>query len=200
MRILITLMVVAALVILGISIYLQPHDLTTCRQGPTSGNCGPVDAIVVVSGGDTVARTKTGIELYKKGWSQTLIFSGAALDKSGPSNAAAMREIAVEAGVSPEYILIDESSETTIENAANTGDIVKGRGYEKIILVTSGYHQRRAFLEFQRRAPDVRILNFPTNDRDWSGWWWLTPRGWYLASGELVKIAVTSLQGGFERG
>jgi hypothetical protein len=72
-----------AAVIIGISIYLQPNDLITCNDTvSTNSPCQAVDAIVAISGGDTNARTDEAIRMYKNGWSDTLIFSGAALDKS----------------------------------------------------------------------------------------------------------------------
>lgn len=77
------------------------------------------DAIVVVSGGQTTTRAEKGIELYKEGWAPKLIFSGAALD-DGPSNAYAMRDEALLAGVPPRDIYIDEKSQNTYQNAENT--------------------------------------------------------------------------------
>lgn len=57
------------------------------------------------------------------------------------------------------------------------------------MLVTSGYHQRRAFLEFKKYSPNVTVRNSPlNNDMQWSSLWWLTPKGWWLAGSELVKI------------
>jgi uncharacterized SAM-binding protein YcdF (DUF218 family) len=113
------------------------------------------------------------------------------------SNAAAMRLRALIAGVSPDQIYVDEFSETTEQNAQNSKSIFKAHGLEKIILVTSGYHQRRASLEFEKRAGDAQILNHPLlNDRDWSfAGWWLGPRGWWLAGGELVKIIAFYVSG-----
>src|SRR6218665_3282858 len=94
--------------IIGLSIYLQPNDFMSCGKQPVvNSDCDKADAIVVVSGGDTEARTAAGINLYKEGWADYLVLSGAALDKSGPSNAATMKSQAEEAGI-PEYaILVD---------------------------------------------------------------------------------------------
>ena len=189
-------LVVGALII-GLTIFLQPNDFVDCDVRPNDqANCAAADAIVVVSGGDTNARTDAGINLYQTGWAPTIIFSGAAEDKTGPSNAAAMKLRALEAGVPESVIQVEEYSETTKENAQNTRSIIGEQGYERIILVTSGYHQRRASIEFERLASDVTFLNYPvTDDQDWSAWWWLTPRGWWLAGVETVKILVTSIQG-----
>lgn len=178
------------LFIIGISAYLQPNSFIGCAKQPVADTaCNEADAIVVVSGGDTEARTAAGVELYKAGWADYLVFSGAAQDKTGPSNAAAMMAQATGAGVPASVILIDEEAANTQQNAANTQTIFREHNFEDVILVTSGYHQRRASLEFNKRADSVTIRNYPvTHDGDWGWYWWLTPRGWWLAAGELVKI------------
>ena len=180
------------LLITSISIYLQPDDLTNCADKPSDkNNCQPVDAIVAVSGGDTVGRVNEAINLYKNGWAKTIIFSGAAQDTSGPSNAAAMKSTAIDAGVPALAIWLDEYSQNTQQNAENSKTIFSGLNIHSAILVTSGYHMRRASLEFSNRIKDVKILSHPVRtDSDWSFWWWVTPRGWWLASSEIVKIVI----------
>lgn len=180
---------VAALIV-GISIYLQPNSFMGCGERPADDTqCAPADAIVVVSGGNTIARTNAGIDLYNRGWADYLVLSGAAQDKTGISNAAAMKLQAQQAGV-PEYaILIDEDSANTQQNAENAQSIFKERDFHDVILVTSGYHQRRASLEFNKQTDNVSIRNYPVvNDGDWDWYWWVTPRGWWLAGGEVAKI------------
>lgn len=187
----IPLLVVALIVTL--SFYLQPNSFMGCDTAPSqTTGCTKADAIVVVSGGDTEARTQAGIELFNKGWASALVLSGAAQDKTGPSNAAAMKQQAVDAGVPETAIYIDEESVNTRQNAENTKSIFDDNSMNDIILVTSGYHQRRASLEFNKRAGDsVKIRNAPvTSDKDWNWFWWVTPRGWWLASGEVIKIGA----------
>ena len=192
-RFLIGIPLLLACIIIAISVYLQPNDFMACGKQPVSNDskCGSADAIVVVSGGDTQARTAAGINLYQQGWARYIVFSGAALDKTGPSNAAAMRKQAEAQGVPSDVILIDEQSANTQQNAQNTKSIFKDHNFNNIILVTSGYHQRRASLEFNNMADGVTIRNYPvTQDNDWGWSWWMTPRGWWLAGGELVKIVA----------
>lgn len=176
--------------IVGTSVYLQPNDFMACGKQPVVDTaCNKADAIVVVSGGDTEARTTAGITLYQQGWAHYLVFSGAAFDKSGPSNAATMMAQAQAAGVPNSAILIDEDAVNTQQNAENTQSIFQERNFTDVILVTSGYHQRRASLEFNKLADGITIRNYPVvQDDDWGWYWWLTPRGWWLAGGELVKI------------
>lgn len=179
-----------AAIIVAISIYLQPNNFLNCGQQPVAGTkCDKADAVVVVSGGDTQARTEAGINLYKAGWADYLVLSGAALDTTGLSNAAAMKLQAEQAGVPDEAILIDEYAMNTQQNAENVKSIFEQRNFKEVILVTSGYHQRRASLEFNKRADTTVIRNHPlVSDKDWNWFWWTTPRGWWLAGGEIVKI------------
>jgi uncharacterized SAM-binding protein YcdF (DUF218 family) len=196
-KLLIAAVLLLIVLILGINFYLQPNDLSGCKEIPDSTkNCQSVDAIVAISGGDTQARASWAINLYKNGWSKTLIFSGAAQDKSGPSNATVMKQLAISAGVPGENIFIDEDALTTDQNASDTQTIFQQHGIKRIILVTSPYHQRRASLEFNKRTSGVIVLNSPVqNDKDWSFWWWTTLRGWWLAGGELVKIIIFYITG-----
>ena len=192
MKTVVSILLVFIIMALGLSVYLQPNDFTLCpmsEKPTTREGCDEADAIIAVSGGDTNARTAHAVDLYKNGWAPLIIFSGAAQDKSGPSNALAMRQIAIESGVPADAIAIEEDSENTEQNAVNTKTIVEERGIKQVILVTSGYHQRRASLEFGKQlGSSVTIENSPTSDRDWSWYWWLTPRGWWLALGEFTKI------------
>jgi uncharacterized SAM-binding protein YcdF (DUF218 family) len=184
--------------IAAISVYLQPNDFIGCGDAPSIGSekCEKADAIVVVSGGDTNARTDEGIRLFENGWASAIVFSGAAQDKSGPSNAAAMRLRAVQAGVPTTVIYAEENAATTEENAQNTRTIFEDNNFDTIILVTSGYHERRSELEFKKSNPNVTVLNHPLlTDKDWSFYWWSTPRGWWLAGSELLKITIFHIQG-----
>lgn len=193
---LIGIVLALVVVVIGLSIYLSPNDLAKCDDHPTSEQgCEMADAIVAVSGGDTPARTAEAIRLYKNGWAPKLIFSGAAFDKSGPSNAEVMRSQALGSGVPASDILIEEYGETTRENAENTQDILAENGISSVILVTSGYHQRRAGLEFAKRT-ETEVRNHPVaSDKQWSAWWWLTPGGWFLAISEFIKILAFYIGG-----
>lgn len=192
---LIGLLLVGIIVVLGLSFYLSPNDIHPCAT-PGAGSCQPAGAIVVISGGDTEARTAEAVRLYHDGWAPLLVVSGAAADKSGRSNAAAMRSQAVQAGVPAEAIIMDEKSETTKQNAAEVSAVLGARQVRDIILVTSGYHMRRAQLEFAAQLPGVKVRAHPVaSDKHWGPMWWATPWGWWLALGELVKIGLFAVGG-----
>lgn len=190
MKLIITLLGIALLLTIGLPMYLGPDDLSSCKVPETTGKCQSADAIIAISGGDTAARTAEAIAMYNDGWAPKLIFSGAAADKSGPSNAEVMREQAIASGVPASAITIEDLSNNTAENAENTSAVVEKMGLKRVILVTSAYHQRRASIEFGKRlGSDVTIVNHPVaNDKQWSSWWWLTPYGWVLGIGELIRI------------
>jgi uncharacterized SAM-binding protein YcdF (DUF218 family) len=170
----------------GIGYFLSPQDQLT-----------KVDAIVAISGGETGARTAEAVQLYQDGWAPRIIFSGAALDPSGPSNARAMAKIAEAAGVPAAAILLDETSINTRGNAANVAALIRANGYRSIILVTSPYHQRRANIAFQRELGGaVAILNHSSVDHNWRrSHWWATPYSQNLTYAELQKVAYELISG-----
>lgn len=193
MKTAIIIVVTFIIVVFGIGVYLAPNDLAGCEAKPsTVKGCQAADAIIAISGGDTPARTREAVQLYKDGWAPKLIFSGAAKDKTGPSNAETMRRDARAAGVPDRDIITEEYSENTKENAEKVQDIFSRDDISSVILVTSSYHQRRAALEFTARSGgSVVVRNHPVaSDNQWSSWWWLTPTGWFLALGELIRIGV----------
>ncbi len=190
-----TVLTCVVLFLLLLPHYLGPNDLLQCEKVPSNSavmsECHQADAVVAVSGGDTAARTREAIALYQNGWAPYLIFSGAAQDVSGPSNAEAMKRQAVQAGVPESAIITEETSLNTEQNATNTKALLQQYQLKKIILVTSVYHQRRANLEFTKRAgSSIVVVNHPVaRDAQWTEQWYITPIGWWLVVGELVKIA-----------
>ncbi len=170
--------------VLGIGHYLSPQD-------PLK----PSDAIVAISGGNTDSRTEAAIKLYQAGYAPTLIFSGAALDQSSPSNARAMEGLALAAGVPAAHILLDETSQNTTQNAVEVAALVRAHGYHQIILVTSPYHQRRAASAFHYAlGSGVAIINHSAPDPAWTpSTWWQTRSGIALTASELQKTLFQSI-------
>ena len=81
-KIIVLIIVIFFGIVWAISSYLGVDDLKHCDATPSSKKgCGAADAIVAISGGDTSARTSEAIKLYKNGWGNILIFSGAAADR-----------------------------------------------------------------------------------------------------------------------
>jgi len=177
--------------------FLMPNDLRFCAERPNEvENCQVADAVIAVSGGDTTARAQSAIELYKNGWANGIIFSGAAADPKSQSNAVAMRDLAVKSGVSKEAIVIDEKSKNTRENAANVAEILNKNNIKTVILTTSPYHMRRVLWEFERAAPEVEFRSRPSDDRYWN-LWFIKPSGWWRVINEIGGLIVFGLRGLF---
>ncbi len=158
------------------------------------------DVIVAISGGETQARAKEAISLYKDGWSKKIIFSGAAEDKDSISNAEAMQRIAIWEQVPPEDIIIEEKSANTYENAQMVKPILEENDYKKIILVTSPYHQRRAYLCFKKFLGDgYEILNHSAKDSSWRrSKWWENKKSLYLTYTEFSRVIYILATGKFD--
>ncbi len=183
------------LLIVAISSFLSPNDLAKCDASPSGvDRCAPADAIIAVSGGDTTARAKSAIDLYKKGWAKLIIFSGAAADPDSPSNAAVMKQLAVKNHVPESAILVEGESDTTRENAEKTKSLLDKYNIKTAIITTSPYHERRALWEFKQAAPDVDFRTKPAADRAWD-FWYLKPTGWWRALSELIGISVLVVRG-----
>lgn len=160
-------------------------------------NSKPVksDYIVVISGGDTVGRTKKGIELYKQAYAPKLLLSGDAADPKSPSNAKVMKRYAIENGVAEEDIIIEEDSKDTHENATQSIlKLIKVGPEQQIILVTSPYHSRRARVEFEKAFKDqtieAKIISVNGTDKNWGRFWWLNPKSIIFATLEILKLPV----------
>jgi len=177
----------AAAVFFGLGFYLSPQD-----------KLEPADAIVVVSGGQTTTRAIYGIKLFKQGYAPTIVFSGGALD-DGPSNAKAMRQQALEAGLSDDNILLDEYAQNTYENAVNSKKLLDEIGAKKIILVTSPYHQRRLKRTFEHVfGPDYTFISSSSVDSRWSkSGWWQGGFSFNISMSELNKLLYIQLTGNY---
>jgi uncharacterized SAM-binding protein YcdF (DUF218 family) len=92
-------------------------------------------------------RALRGVELFQRGAAALLVLSGGG--RHNRSEAAAMAEIAREAGVPDAALLLETRSANTFENAVFTAALLRRRGLGRIILVSDRYHLPRARLLFR---------------------------------------------------
>jgi uncharacterized SAM-binding protein YcdF (DUF218 family) len=167
--------------------YLSPSDTLTQS-----------DAIVVVSG--DIDRMKHAIDLYKQGYADKVILSGAAREGI-TSNALAMHIEASAAGIPDSSVIMEEKATNTYENALFIKKIITAQGIDNVILVTSPYHQRRVYQTFLSvfKGSNVKFQNSPSHYSDWKPEnWWQTDRGIYLTKSESAKILWTNIIGKYQ--
>lgn len=194
-KFLITTGIVLAVIILIIGIFFVGIGYYLSPQSKLENS----DAIVVISGGQTTSRADKGIQLYKDGYAKNMVFSGAALD-DGPSNAEAMQMQAIAAGVPLNSINTDDESQDTYQNAVNSKKILEGIKAKKIILVTSPYHQRRAYETFKFvLGKDYTVLNSSSFDDRWSkSRWWDKGFAYNITLSESAKLFYILVTGNYK--
>lgn len=128
---------------------------------------GPHTSIVMLGGGtdyrdgslvpkrDVYPRIATAAALYaqcrRAGGACRVIVSGGNPQHHAASEADTYAPWLLRAGVPPRDLVLENASLTTWENARNVMRIVHaGASDETLLLVTSGYHMRRAMLDFRR--------------------------------------------------
>jgi uncharacterized SAM-binding protein YcdF (DUF218 family) len=132
---------------------------------------GPADAAVVLAGDPDYERTAAAARLVNAGECRLLILTGG---ETGPGDSASSLERhALSLGVPPERIRLEAQSDSTRESLLHVAPILAREGVRSVALVTSPYHQRRAYLAARRAWPGVTIRNRPARPSVWAadGWW-----------------------------
>jgi uncharacterized SAM-binding protein YcdF (DUF218 family) len=137
------------------------------------------NAIVVLGAGTTIwpnsgdlsnhimgySRVYEAARLYfsckKKSAYCRVIPSGGDPNNHGISEAEIMAKDLANVGVLPAEIIVESKSKDTFQNAQFTTQMLNGQKFDTIILVTSGFHMRRALLYFSRF--DVQPLAAPSD-------------------------------------
>ncbi|MHC8865774.1 YdcF family protein [Arenicellales bacterium IMCC57338] len=95
--------------------------------------------------------------LYQAGKAPVILISGGNVfpQKSLEPEAVYSRRLLEEFGVPSAAILVESDSRNTHENAVRTRKILGAIGIDQILLVTSGFHMKRAVLSFEKSGFDV---------------------------------------------
>lgn len=134
---------------------LEPHDYAIVLTGITKTETKPKDRVYFNHGADRATHT---LQLYKMGFVKKIIVSGGSgrLDGGGVKEADDLAAFLLLAGVPREDILIENESKNTHESALAVSQIIgQIEGSKKLLLVTSGYHMRRALACFRKVNLDV---------------------------------------------
>jgi uncharacterized SAM-binding protein YcdF (DUF218 family) len=150
-----------------------------------------------------VERLLRGFELLREGRARQVLLSGGTLD----TRPGALVEADVLArqlrmwGVAPELIVTERRSRNTRENAVESERLIREKGWEKLLLVTSAAHMPRALGTFEAVGlkPDTLVVDVRAHAWNPRGAWW-QPRAANLAAGtdalrELFGRLVYRLRG-----
>lgn len=130
-----------------------------------------VDAVVVMAGDPDYERTRTAAALVRSGQARLLVVTGG---EPGPGDSAqSLRGQALGFGVPADRIRLEASSRSTRESVVALVGLIESEKLRTVALVTSPYHQRRAYLAARKAWPGVSIRNRPASPASWSaqGWW-----------------------------
>ncbi len=112
----------------------------------------PADAIVVLGAAAYDARPspvlqerlRHALDLYRRGYAGTLIFTGGYGYGARFSESQVARRYALREGVPEEAVLIETLSRTTYENLAQARLLMQERGIGRVIVVSDPLHMARA--------------------------------------------------------
>jgi uncharacterized SAM-binding protein YcdF (DUF218 family) len=135
----------------------------------------PADAIVVFGArayadgrlSDALQdRIRTACELYRQGLAKRLILSGGPGD-GAITEAAAMRQYAINHGVRAEDIFVDDQGVNTDATVRNTVPLLQQWNAHRVLAVSHFYHLPRIKLAYQRAGIDVCTV--PAHQAHWLG-------------------------------
>jgi uncharacterized SAM-binding protein YcdF (DUF218 family) len=109
-----------------------------------------------------------------------------------------MRRKALSMGVPSRAVLVEDESLHTRENAEYVLDLLKEHGLSHIILVTSPFHQLRAYLTFAKvfQPHGIKITNYYADTGEWRPFtWFLSKEHRKLVRGEVQRIKLYKEQG-----
>jgi len=103
-------------------------------------------------------------KLFLEGYAPVIIFSGGlgriSKDIFKKSEAEMFADIAIQAGVPQEKIIVENKSSNTGENIAFTKQLLSDRGlnFKTFILVQKPYMERRTYAAFKKLWPEKRFI------------------------------------------
>ncbi|MBV9489185.1 MAG: YdcF family protein [Verrucomicrobia bacterium] len=111
----------------------------------------PGDSVVKPSA-FAYSRIIEAIRLYllarKSNHQCSIVLSGGDASRTGVTEAEAYRTEMLQIGIEDSDILLERRSLNTFQNAEFTGALLRGKPFDRLFLVTSGLHLRRACLYF----------------------------------------------------
>jgi len=111
--------------------------------------------------GSAADRMWHAARLYRAGKAPLLVLSGGAAREGEAPEAQSMSRFLRELGVPDGAMLLEPGSVTTAQNAANSARLLRARQIDRVLLVTSALHMRRARALFEREG--IQVIPAPTD-------------------------------------
>jgi uncharacterized SAM-binding protein YcdF (DUF218 family) len=127
------------------------------------GAVGAVGDPPVENLGDASDRVLRAARLFRDGYVSQVLAVGGNIPWLGGSvpEAEAMRDLLEEWGVPRAAVVTETASTNTRENALLASEVVRARGWERVLLVTSAAHMGRAVAAF--RGVGLDVIPSPTD-------------------------------------
>lgn len=110
------------------------------------------------------SRLDKAIEIYRSGQAGKIIVTGAAVYNQFVE-AEVMNVYCIKNGISPEDIFMEPQARNTYDNARRVRKIMYDNGFNKAIVVTSGFHKMRAQRFFSKHIYNATVVAAPFPDR-----------------------------------
>jgi len=159
------------------------------------------DVIIVLNGRDT-ERSLAAVDLYNQGYSNLIIMAQGAKQPGSDEfwkrvgsnfNGKIFFQRAIEAMGVPEksFRFIGNGVASTSDEASATREFLKKNGYKSILLVTSKWHSKRAYLTFKSalKSDEIKIAIQPSRyDVFNPDTWWQNRDDAELVFDEYVRL------------
>ncbi len=131
--------------------YFATLTLRIARQS-TNDEARKADVIIVMGAAEyrghpspvLKARLDHALELYSKGFAPMIMTTGGAGGDPQFTESTVGRAYLIDRGVSPERIITEDESDSTVYSVAASAEIMRRMGLRSCVLVSDGYHIFRA--------------------------------------------------------
>jgi uncharacterized SAM-binding protein YcdF (DUF218 family) len=122
---------------------------------------------ILVLGGHDIRVVERGAQLFLEGWAPWMVFSGGVAHQDdllktdwNRPEAEVFAELAIKNGVPKDKILVENKSTNTGENVEFVKKLLQERdhNFQKFIVVTKPYMERRAYATFKKRWPEKEVI------------------------------------------
>jgi len=164
LRVLALVLILALIWLLGLVAFAQRiARLVPAREPPVA------EAVVALTGASDL-RLEAAVRLLERGKGRRLLISGVNREASRADILEVTR------AAKPVYdccVDLGYAAADTVGNAREIARWARGKGFDRLIVVTADYHMPRALLEIHAAMPEATLIPYPvaTEAVDARRWW-----------------------------